>query len=88
MFWSVGDWAIPPESDDEYNQQVTAYERRERTDARGIVRTEWHAKREDHYADCEQMQIICAAATELLDAPRDPLFEVVSPPVVTVPPEP
>ena len=33
--------------------------------------------REDPYADCEQMQIICAAATELLDASRDPLFEVV-----------
>ncbi|MFZ4694778.1 MAG: hypothetical protein ACOYMV_06600, partial [Verrucomicrobiia bacterium] len=67
MHGMLGDWAIPTESDDEYNQQVTAYERRERTDARGIVRTEWHAKREDHYADCEQMQIICAAATELLD---------------------
>lgn len=41
---------------------------------------EWHAKREDHSADCEQMQINCAAATELLDAPRDPLFEIVPPP--------
>ena len=34
--------------------------------------------REDPYADCEQMQIICAAASELLDAPRDPLFEIVA----------
>lgn len=83
MHGLLGDWTIPPESDDEYSQQVTAYERRERTDARGIVRTEWHAKREDHYADCEQMQIICAAATELLDAPSDPLFEAAQPPAVS-----
>ena len=63
MHGMLGDWAIPPDSDDEYRQQVTAYERRERTDVRGIVRTEWHAKREDHDADGEQMQIDCAAAT-------------------------
>ena len=44
--------------------------------------------REDPYADCEQMQIICAAATELLDAPRDPLFEIVPPPTAPVPPGP
>jgi hypothetical protein len=60
--------------DPEYAQQVTAYERRERTDPRGVVHTEWHSKRENHYADCEQMQIICAAVLELLSAPRDPLF--------------
>lgn len=65
---------------DEYAQQVTAFERRERLDARGVVRTEFHAKREPHAADCEQMQIICAAATDLfagthfLTAPDLPLF--------------
>ena len=41
--------------------------------------TRRHAKREDHYADCEPMKIICAAAAERLDAPRAPLFEVVTP---------
>ena len=30
---------------------------------------EWHAKREDHYADGEQMQIDCAARTTLRDRP-------------------
>ena len=49
--------------------------------------TEWHAKREDHYG-LRAMQIICAAASELLDAPRDPLFEIVPPPAAPVPPEP
>jgi hypothetical protein len=34
------------------------------------------------------MQSICAAATALLDAPRDPLFVVVTSPTVAVPPEP
>ena len=48
---------------------------------------EWYAKREDHYADCEQMQILCVAVTELLDAPRDPLFESVKPPEALVSPE-
>jgi hypothetical protein len=42
--------------------------------SRGEGTVERHAKRENHYADCEQMQIICAAILELLSAPRDPLF--------------
>ncbi len=45
---------------------------------------ECHARREDPCADCEQMQIIGAVAT---DATRDPQLNVVTPPVVTVPPE-
>ena len=74
MHGLAGNWLIHKGVDPEYAQQVTAYERRERTDPRGVIHTEWHSKRENHYADCEQMQIICAAVLELLSAPRDPLF--------------
>jgi hypothetical protein len=37
---------------------------------------EWHARCENHYAECEQMQIIRSAVTELLDEPCDPLFRI------------
>jgi len=72
----AGDWRIDPSTDSDYRAQVTAYELRERVDSRGVVRTEWHQKRpDDHYGSCELMQIVCAAATDLLSAPReDDLF--------------
>jgi phage terminase large subunit GpA-like protein len=81
----AGDWQIysgmvdgarvgPPVSE-EYAMQVTAYDRRQRTDPRGVIRTEWHQKREDHATSCELMQIICADATDLLSAPDLPLFQ-------------
>ena len=56
--------------------QVTCWDRRTRTDGRGIERVEWFQKRkDDHYSDCEQMQVVCAAGTDLLSMPADlPLF--------------
>ncbi len=60
---------------DDHPQQRGLYARPEGREA-----AEWHAQRKDHSADGEQMQSICAAATALLDAPRDPLFEIVLPP--------
>lgn len=71
----AGDWRIGKAVSEDYAMQVTAYERRQRTDARGVVRTEWHMKREDHASSCELMQIISADATDLLSAPDLPLFE-------------
>lgn len=71
----AGDWRLPMVLPAEYGVQVTAYERRDRTDARGVIHTEWHRKREDHAASCEMMQIVSAAATDLLSAPDLPLFQ-------------
>jgi phage terminase large subunit GpA-like protein len=71
----AGDWQIYEGASEEYAMQVTAYDRRQRIDPRGVPRTEWHQKREDHATSCELMQIICAAATDLLSAPDLPLFE-------------
>ncbi len=71
----AGDWRIFPGVTEEYAVQATAYERRQRTDARGVIRTEWHQKREDHATSDELMQIVSAAATDLLSAPDLPLFQ-------------
>lgn len=73
----AGDWRILPRGQvtTEYSTQVTAYERRDRVDIRGATHTEWHKKREDHASSCEMMQIVCAAATDLLSAPDLPLFQ-------------
>jgi hypothetical protein len=35
------DWRILPTADQDYRKQVTAWDRREFTDARGARRTEW-----------------------------------------------
>jgi hypothetical protein len=79
-----GDWQIfAPWEDkaivgvsDDYALQVTAYERREEYDTRGVRKTKWHQKRRhDHATSCEMMQIVCAAATDILSAPDLPLFE-------------
>lgn len=78
-----GDWTIPkrdlerslPGYSDEYALQVSAYERRERVNPRGVVLKEWHQKRrQDHATSCEMEQIVCASATDLLSAPDLPLF--------------
>jgi phage terminase large subunit GpA-like protein len=71
----AGDWQIFKGVTEEYAMQVTAYERRQRTDPRGVIRTEWHQKREDHATSCELMQVVSAAATDLLSAPDLPLFQ-------------
>ena len=71
MHGYVGQWEIPLEdNDEEYALEVTAKGRRSVNDRRGIPRQEFYNKRDDdHYSDCEQMQIICAAGTNLLDPP-------------------
>lgn len=68
----VGQWEVFPETDSEYNLQVTTWDRRARVNRSGTEMLEWYQKRkEDHYADCEQMQIVAAAATGLLHMPED-----------------
>ena len=73
------DWHILPAADPDYRKQVTTWDRREFTDARGARRTEWWCPqgRPDHYYSCELMQIACASARGLLSVPREagPLFE-------------
>lgn len=71
MHGYIGEWQVDDgEGDDEYARQVTAKGRRTITDRKGQVRHEFYNKRDDdHIADCEQMQIICASATNLLSAP-------------------
>ena len=55
--------------------QVTCWDRRARMTRHGEV-MEWYQKRQvDHYSDCEQMQVIAAAACGLLHRPdSDDLF--------------
>lgn len=71
MHGYVGQWEIDSQgTDDEYARQVTAKGRRSVTDKKGVTRQEFYNKRkDDHLCDCEQMQIICASATNLLSAP-------------------
>ena len=59
----AGDWQIHPNHGKEYALQATAYERRAKTDARGVETLEFCKKREDHIASCEMMQVVCAAAS-------------------------
>ena len=55
----------------EYMLQVTAYEREEKRDARGVVGYQWRQKREnDHLSSVERMQLVAAMAGGLLDPPR------------------
>jgi hypothetical protein len=71
MHGYIGRWEVDTDgTDDEYARQVTAMGRRSVTDRKGRVNHEFYNKREDdHYCDCEQMQIVCAAAIGLLSTP-------------------
>lgn len=71
MHGYIGRWEVDVEGcDNEYARQVTAMGMRTITDRRGGVRNEFYNKRDDdHYSDCEQMQIVCAAGTNLLSTP-------------------
>jgi hypothetical protein len=71
MHGYVGKWELDDQSDDdEYARQVTAKGRRKKTNKKGESVSEFYNKRkDDHYCDCEQMQIICASGTNLLSAP-------------------
>jgi len=72
------DWRITPHTPPDYRKQVTAWDRREFTDAKGGRRTEWFCPRgrPDHVYSCELMQIVYASARGLLSSPREdgPLF--------------
>ena len=60
-------WEIPPMATDDYRSQVTAYYLHEFVDNKGNTKYEWRTKRkDDHYADCERIQIACAAIHGLL----------------------
>jgi phage terminase large subunit GpA-like protein len=72
MHGYVGQWQLPEEDqdEDEYARQVTAKGRRKVEDKKGRPKDEFYNKRkDDHYCDCEQMQIVCASARNLLSAP-------------------
>lgn len=76
MYGQLGDWRIHPDVSDEYKRQVTAWDRRYRTNARGEEIAEWYQKRSDrdggdHATDCERMQILSADAAGLLRPPRE-----------------
>lgn len=68
----MGEWQVFPHTTEDYNLQVTVWDRRNRVGRNGSEFLEWFQKRtEDHLSDCEQMQIVAAAATGLLHAPED-----------------
>jgi hypothetical protein len=68
----MGDWQVFPNTGEDYNLQVTVWDRRARINRQGHESLEWFQKRkEDHLADCEQMQVIAAAATGLMHMPDD-----------------
>lgn len=68
----MGEWEIFDGTSEDYNLQVTTWDRRARVGRNGHESLEWYQKRkEDHLADCEQMQIVAAAATGLLHMPEE-----------------
>lgn len=77
MHGDLGKWEIHAAASAEYKMQVTSWDRRARSSRDGSQFMEWYQKnaRQDHYADCEQMQVIAAAVTGLLSEPGEmPLF--------------
>jgi hypothetical protein len=75
MHGYMGQWEIPEEDEDEdYALEVTAMGQRSVTNRAGTrKKVEWYHKRDDdHFCDCEQMQIVCAASTNLLSPPPPP----------------
>jgi hypothetical protein len=68
----VGQWEIFPGTGEDYNLQVPVWDKRSRIMRQGGEMLEWFQKRkEDHLSDCEQMQIVAAAATGMLHMPED-----------------
>lgn len=80
-YWGgvLGDWQVfgdvgEPEHE-EYLLEVTAVGKRDRELRDGKVVSEYYNKRkDDHWSDCEQMQIVCADASGMLSAL--PLFDL------------
>lgn len=73
----IGDWQVHEDSTEEYALQVCTWDQRTRQDRYGTEYQEWYQKRpDDHYCDCEQMQIVAASITGLLTMPEElPLFD-------------
>ena len=54
----------------EFKQQLTAYERMEKTDAKGVVDVEWIQKRpDDHYSSIYRMALAAAISMGVMDVP-------------------
>ena len=69
---TMGDWRVFHGTGDDYKLQVTVWDRRARVGRNGHESLEWYQRRtEDHLADCEQMQIVGAAAVGLLHMPEE-----------------
>ena len=82
---AVGDWQefedIGEKQHQGYLLEVTATSTRDREGRDGSVVTEIYNKRvDDHWSDCEQMQIVAADASGMLNAM--PLFDQVQKPKV------
>jgi hypothetical protein len=73
----IGDWQVHEEASEEYALQVCTWDQRTRQNRYGTEYQEWYQKRpDDHYCDCEQMQIVAASITGLLTMPEElPLFD-------------
>lgn len=72
MHGALGDWRVFPDTGQDYQLQATVWDRRARQNRHGVEVMEWYQKRtEDHLSDCEQMQVVCAAASGMLHMPED-----------------
>lgn len=70
----IGDWQVAPDHDGrvdrEYVLEVTAQQRRTVRRGNGRSYTEFYNTRpDDHFSDCEQMQVVMAAAADVLTPP-------------------
>jgi len=66
IYGIIPGWEICEEADDEYRTQVMAYYRHTYIDKNGNEKWEWRSKRDEHYADCERMQIAAAKFMNIL----------------------
>lgn len=72
MHGVMGDWRYFENVGEDYKLQATVWDRRSRIHRSGTEILEWFQKRkEDHLADCEQMQVVAAAATGLMHMPEE-----------------
>ena len=72
MHGSGPEWLILRGLDNlhEYKMQVTAYDRAERRDSKGVVSHDWIQKRaDDHWGSCERQILVAAIASGLMSVP-------------------
>jgi len=74
---TIGDWQVFDDVAEEYILQVCTWDQRTRQNRYGTEYQEWYQKRpDDHYCDCEQMQVVAASIMGLLTMPEElPLFQ-------------